>query len=290
MNARPTTAAVTRLLERANVPDAERIASFAERAVRLVPRPTSLERLALGASRFGGAPDVPAGFRWPAFHGEPLSFLAQLDLREVADRRLPSRGWLLVFYASLSDAWGHHRKDAPAWRVLWVDAPRRALKRAELPEALQEQWRSFRACSLRLAPATQIPSQGDEFLRSDDPGDATWMRFSDAQERATLRLAGVKDDEPHHHLFGHPQLVQGSMRSECERLHRGLRPSASRSARNELALQRAGNRDWQLLLQLDSDRRLDFQWSDMGRLYFWIRREDLARRAFDRTWMFLSGH
>jgi uncharacterized protein YwqG len=43
-----------------------------------------------------------------------------------------------------------------------------------------------------------------------------------------------------------------------------------------------------LLLQLDSDRDLGWQWGDMGLLYFWIPDEDLAAGRFDRVWTILQ--
>ena len=42
-----------------------------------------------------------------------------------------------------------------------------------------------------------------------------------------------------------------------------------------------GADDWHLLLQVDSDDAADMMWGDLGRIYFWIRDEDLAARRFD---------
>jgi len=50
----------------------------------------------------------------------------------------------------------------------------------------------------------------------------------------------------------------------------------------------AGATDWVLLLQLDSDDAAKIMWGDAGMLYFWIRRDDLAARRFDRTWFTLQ--
>lgn len=55
--------------------------------------------------------------------------------------------------------------------------------------------------------------------------------------------------------------------------------------RRDLALDAAG---WQLLLQLDSDDQAGMMWGDCGRLYFWLRRTDLIRRAFNRTHLVLQ--
>lgn len=38
-----------------------------------------------------------------------------------------------------------------------------------------------------------------------------------------------------------------------------------------------------LLLQIDTDEALQTNWGE-GRLYFWIKRADLAERRFDRAW------
>ncbi len=45
-----------------------------------------------------------------------------------------------------------------------------------------------------------------------------------------------------------------------------------------------GAADWRLLLQLDSDDNPKWMWGDAGRLYFWIREQDLAERNFSRVW------
>lgn len=61
----------------------------------------------IGATRFGGKPDVPPNFTWPTYKGKsysdkeekerPLSFLAQFNLEDIAkydkDHLLPIRGY-----------------------------------------------------------------------------------------------------------------------------------------------------------------------------------------------------
>lgn len=60
----------------------------------------------LGATRFGGLPDLPGGTAWPsAPGGERLTFLAQLDLADVARQAgpsaLPAEGLLSIFAGDL---------------------------------------------------------------------------------------------------------------------------------------------------------------------------------------------
>jgi hypothetical protein len=58
-----------------------------------------LEELPMGASRFGGVPDLPPGAPWPTYKGRKIPFLAQVDLSAVkADKApLPPDGWLYAF-------------------------------------------------------------------------------------------------------------------------------------------------------------------------------------------------
>src|SRR5262249_50192197 len=64
-------------------------------SVRLIPQPS--QETGLGRSRIGGLPDMPEGADWPlysgppqpdpkweALKGQPLSFLLQVNLVEVA--------------------------------------------------------------------------------------------------------------------------------------------------------------------------------------------------------------
>ena len=61
--------------------------------------------LPLGASRFGGPADLPAGVEWPRVHGRPMLLLAQLNFGDLpierdhhpVVERLPERGWLCLF-------------------------------------------------------------------------------------------------------------------------------------------------------------------------------------------------
>lgn len=63
-----------------------------------------------GSSRVGGAPDLPAGVAWPESQGEPLAFVAQINLRELpfAAKALPERGILYFFVGGLEATGGDH--------------------------------------------------------------------------------------------------------------------------------------------------------------------------------------
>lgn len=50
----------------------------------------------------------------------------------------------------------------------------------------------------------------------------------------------------------------------------------------------SGASQWRLLLQVDTDEESEMMWGDCGRLYFWIRDEDLRKRNFGAVWMILE--
>ncbi len=86
-----------------------------------------------GASKIGGLPNLPKDMDWPLCAGEPLLFLAQIDLAEAApfdsSRLLPPSGFFWFFLKNrmpdFEDGAGSER-----WRVLYRDA-----RREELPSS-----------------------------------------------------------------------------------------------------------------------------------------------------------
>ena len=51
---------------------------------------------------------------------------------------------------------------------------------------------------------------------------------------------------------------------------------------------RAGAADWELFMQVDSNDDLGMMWGDCGKLYLWIRAQDLAARNFGASWLILQ--
>jgi Domain of unknown function (DUF1963) len=100
--------------------------------------------LRIGASRFGGIPDLPPGFDWPKWNGsqlegwasglvrrtalpeQPLEFIAQLNLEDFnrfsACAGLPASGFLYFFYDSVNQPWGLDSEDQFGSRVIFCDA------------------------------------------------------------------------------------------------------------------------------------------------------------------------
>jgi uncharacterized protein YwqG len=88
-----------------------------------------------------------------------------------------------------------------------------------------------------------------------------------------------------HRLLGHPDPVQGNMQLECQLVTNGLYCGDGTGHEDPRASAlEAGARDWRLLLQIDTDDTLGSEWGDTGRVYFWIREQDLAAQRFDSAW------
>lgn len=278
------------------------LASLARNAVRLSIG--TGEGAAVG--RFGGAPDVPEGFDWPRFVTDTytdsevkprsLTFLAQFDCAALApldrDGLLPREGVLSFFYETVSQRWGYGPEDAGCARVYWFP-DQTALRPAEFPADLEEYCR-FPALPIRGQAVTEYPGYEEfplSFLKDAlqaAPGRNIWNLFDEVRDA----LPGYTEQpQPCHRLLGWPVIIQNAMPLECELVSRGYYlgsgwksiPEAEQKESEETAW-----KDWLLLFQLDSGvtaENFDLMFGDSGSIYFYIRKEDLAVRRFDRVWL-----
>lgn len=228
-----------------------------EESVRLVPGGS--ER-----SRLGGVPDM-AG-EWPRFKGQPLCFVAQIDLAEMQAAAplgwLPDNGRLLFFYDLDHGSWGSSRDDIGSWRAIYEpNAAPPALEPADLSE-----YARFPAWPVTFAKDVSYAGIERTGLNPSLLNDASF----DALEMALKELEPAR---PTHRIGGYPDVLQSdTMEIECAMVAGG---SAS---------------DWRLLLQVDTDHDFGMMWGDVGTLYFWIRDQDVRARDFSNVWMILQSH
>lgn len=117
-----------------------------------------IDATAAGVSRLGGSPDLPPDAPWPAEDdGTPLSFIAQLDMRQMAAHDvqgiLPRAGLLSFFYAAASQrAWGFNPADHGAWAVIHI-ADVAAVRPREAPGEVRAEGRFSAA---RLSPEAEL--------------------------------------------------------------------------------------------------------------------------------------
>jgi uncharacterized protein YwqG len=250
------------------------------------PNSRADDQIPLGRSKLGGKPDLPVNYGWPLDAREhPLSFIIQINLSEIpafAERgRLPANGLLSVFYNL--EIWGFDPKDGHGFRVVYFDCDASALRRTAPPELpakellfgllkREQKVKQFRACALNFEPALVLPDFAD--LKLEESLADPYYEL--------LESLGC-----HHRLLGYAEPIQNPMELECEMVTNGLYTGDSRSysdvRRNEFE---RSSRSWHLLMQIDTEvEQSDMMWGDGGRLYIWIKEDDLAARRFEKAWM-----
>lgn len=245
--------------------------------------------LPVGASKFGGCPDLPVGFVWPRFKGgepwdddrvdmeRPLSFMAQFDLAEIAAfdsaGLLPKAGHLAFFYDYESSPWGDLEHKGCA-RVFYFP-PETLLERTALPDDMVEDAR-IPELALSFSPRTSVP--GYEALPEElqDLAD----ELEEEEEKAWPEVGGCK-------LLGWADPVQGPVEEEC----RWTVDRPQQEEKDEDIEARTGG--WMLLLQFDEiyvPNYASLGFGDAGTLYFLIRRQDLAALDFANIWALWQCH
>jgi uncharacterized protein YwqG len=82
--------------------------------------------------------------------------------------------------------------------------------------------------------------------------------------------------------WAYPQQIQGPMEDECQLTAERISWAEYRGFNSDRQAQlRQRGRDWQMLVQFASDERLGWMWSDVGLVYFWAHREDIAKLNFE---------
>jgi uncharacterized protein YwqG len=253
--------------------------SLRQPAIHLVPASAPV------FSHLGGLPSGPAGFEWPLWQGKPQSFLAQIDLAAVpvapGIEALPRAGVLLFFYDSEQGAWGFDIKDRGNWRVYYFESTT-GLREVPAPKGLDEH-ALFKSVPLQFAPIQTYPDWQDARVQA--------LQLKDGESDAYFDLCAAPfGKNPTHQLLGYPGTIQDNdMDLQCQLVTNGLYCGDSTgyndSRRAELV---KGRSDWVLLLQLDTDDATGMMWGDVGKLYFWIRKQDLARRDFSNVWMIMQ--
>ena len=268
-----------------------------------------------GFSKVGGLPNLPEGTPWPFWKERPLSFIAQLDLAElkVAETlpEMPAEGRLYFFYpAWWADEWGQPWGDKPKHRgslkvVYSLEAPG---PKAEAPEELnqpglfliEDETGIYSERFLRAVPAESFPAPfffAHIFDRTY--GESVWKTLYPLVYKAYDKhmtpyweaSSGLR-----HQMGGWsiPEQLD-DMDLQCQLASNGI--AITYGAPDDVDPEVAdGAADWQLLLQLDSDPgdekfsdQGDYMaWGAEGLIYFWIRKQDLARRNFNNMWAILQ--
>ncbi|MGZ7441386.1 YwqG family protein [Paenibacillus sp. TH7-28] len=239
-------------------------------------------------SRIGGDPDLPPNVAWPLISGgTPMTFLAQLRLRELAPHdeasRLPQDG-VLYFFVGV---------DEPAYhiehKVVYLhEEELKEARRRPSPEvtALEEPFNGYRV----TARATlEPPNYGYVDYEKVEDEEHDYGQYEDfcfeLSDLSSGDLAG---------LFGYPATQHGDCEMEAAL---GILTGEQYNYSEEAAMERITAHlkgdsdkakqevcDTLLLLALDSDQEVGFCWWDAGALQFFIRKEDLSAGNFTNTY------
>ncbi len=261
-------------------------------AIGIITHEADDTNIAIGASKIGGAPDVPLGFEWPEWKGKPLGFVAQFNLEEVAafdvEHALPDSGTLSFFYAIEEQPWGE-ADDAGAWQGLWWPREVALERREQLDKSKMPQFSSLPAHALEFAVEWTVPDTNAAVLVDVEPDDADWEVYLDWLEMLGNRASG----KSRHRLLGYADHVQDDVPSCAYLEANNLKLPAGNSEAFWKQMQRGEAKNWSLLFQLDSQfdrqaRKVKWCWGDVGMIYFCIHADDLAARRFDKVWMQLQ--
>jgi uncharacterized protein YwqG len=272
------------------------LVSFVRPSVRLATRRVPNSRVGIGESRIGGMPDVAPGFEWPRWtprkqrddkFGQPwhprkpaaLGFIAQIDLSELSrvEEMLPSSGWLYFFYDRYCEPWGFDPADRGCCRVIYTAADRSSLVRMQPPFDLEPQHYAY-PCLVDAWPELTLP---DEFPQVEYE-TAAYDAYHQLRDKLT-KVTRLTE----HRLLGHPQPIQNAMELECQLASNGVYCGGIRGYESKKAkVLKSGATEWRLLLQIDTDEDgPGWIWGDCGRIYYWIKKQDLASLRFTDVWL-----
>jgi len=260
------------------------VEAHAKPSVRLA---ATLQR-EVAASRLGGRPNLPPELDWPEWNGLPLAFLAQIDLTRlppIPGYDLPREGSLFFFHVGGADApWGYDPKDRGSARVLYSPKRLNASRLRPPPEDLEDDQR-YRAVRLEIEKVEHtIPDLCDQVIEELELSYEERCRYDQAWDRFNRGRPDLR-----HRMGGYPDRLQGDLRLQAQLVTHGLHcgNSSGYATGREKRLY-PGAKDWELLLQIDSDDSAGMMWGDSGRIYFLIQKDDLRERRFENIWAILE--
>ena len=243
------------------------ICSVARPALKLTPIPAD-EEAPLGASKFGGRPDLGADDKWPEYEGKLHTFVAQLRLEDLqaaqAGRLLPAQGLLSFFVFDDHIETGQPAAEgAPgAWRVIYTQNLSQ-LRRLDPPKDFDEGNRVAPECLLRMSETLDLPYVSVYDLDSE-------YRSVGGQRAKSLGLTRESRD-------GYEAILEALLPEREERSH------LLGWSHPQVLADDPVDEGYQHLLTVASEEDLEWCWADGHQLYFSIKPDDLAAGRFERS-------
>lgn len=253
-------------------------------------------KIGIGQSKFGGLPDLPASEMWPITkNNKPMFFIAQINLAEVSafntEKELPEKG-VLYFFSDFNDSdysWGSNKTDRQFHKVILFEGDLTQLKRTQMPKREEDDpdyHDRISTAEIKFLSTVELPMpfsyHYDQAISNNHEIDEETF---EVYEDSILGMAGefeVKNGKniynADHKLLGHSNNVQNSMEDECQAIFSGMKLKEVEN----------GIEDWVLLLQIDSDDEIGTEWGDMGKIYYWIRKQDLEKKDFSNVQVYFQ--
>jgi uncharacterized protein (TIGR02996 family) len=242
------------LIEKLNgheiAPQTDKLLALAKPSIEYQTPKAAEKSIPVGASKFGGRPDLPPDLEWPIHDGDWLSFLGQFNLAELraspVARELPASGLLSAFcvYHGDGDDWFPDG----TWRLFYFPDTSKLVRReieAELPDDT-----GFPSCRVEYAETLTLPKWGSpwaselEAIGIGEYGDP----FSDI----------YYDLSRADRILGYPCPIQGDI---------------------------LGKKSMRHLLTISGNDNTGWEFGDGGALYFTLKENDLKAGRFDRVKM-----
>lgn len=258
-------------------PETEKLRTLMQRAAE--PALVLIDAQTPCFSKLGGSPTLPTDFVWPLTPVGHRQFFMQIDFAELPwDRSerpdwIPEDGRLWVFHRlehpdrkdTIEVAYAAaettlHETAAPSGTYTYPERPVAFHKFRAAPGG---DWLGPKARSLR--------SETGDWEIQQEAGGYTFPSFDDIA----------------HYIGGFPQEEHSPWPPVDAELSFGDKSSArtvrwSEGMELDPKIEEASS-DWRMLLQIDSDHRMRWNWADRGRLYVMVRREDARRLDFSKT-------
>ena len=245
------------------------ICALARPALKLTPIEAE-DEVPVGATKFGGKPDLDDATAWPEFQGKLHTFIGQFRLEDLgetqAGRFLPQSGLLSFFVFDDPIETGQPAAEGAkgAWQVIYTEDTSR-LKRCDPPKEFDEGNRLAPERLLLMEETLDLPYVSTYGLDSDYANRCLGNRrakslglnreHGDAYEAILEALLPEREERSHLMGWSHPQVVADDPVEE----------------------------DFRHLLTVASEEQLEWCWADGHQLFFSLRPDDLTARRFERT-------
>jgi len=256
----------------------QKIIELAEPCIRICTLPYDKKNIKPGMSYFGGLPDLPDDIPWPErAPGEPLSFLGQINLEDVAKfecaNMLPESGLLQFYYHSDQDASGWSLKHKKYWKTVYIAPRETSNKKRKSPvnhtQCDGEVFELYNPTKIVFYETLCLPAYDSEKLNALTFDDQETSAFFYDLKFKFIRNTVVDTGDGFHQLLGEAQTVQVSLTDRLKELDKN---------------------DFILLLQIGGDENLDWVWWDSGRLFFLMSKKGLTQGNWNEVWMILESY